>query len=324
MARGDELLICDSRDADREGMRKLFEGLGYVCTTTSSGTEARELTGKKFFPVALVDLDVGRPSAGLDVLRAIRERSKPTSLVLLTNRRSFESAVEALRLGVLDVIVKVPEQIPRLQEAVAAGCDRASASGGDDTAFLRDVNGVLDEAFRIMLDMGRKQHADVSLGSPQTFRARVLVVEHDTEMLKELGGLVGDKPWEILAEMTGGAALDKAASQRLDIAAVRAELPDLRGSMVVKTLQAQHPDMVGLVYTREGDGHIGTFREGKMDDGERPFRGAAHLIKRIEQLADQLSATQRDRRVIQAFRSANEDFFRRYAELKMRLGRLLE
>ena len=98
MAKGDELLIVDSIAAHREGMRKLFEGEGYVVSSIGSVAEARELIERKFFPVVLVDLDVDRPGAGLDLVRFIGERSSSTAVILLSGRRSFESAVQAFRL----------------------------------------------------------------------------------------------------------------------------------------------------------------------------------------------------------------------------------
>jgi DNA-binding NtrC family response regulator len=293
-----------------------------VCTTTGSGTEARDLVAKKFFPVALVDLDVGRPAAGLDVLRTIRERSRPTALVMLTGRRSFEAAVEALRIGVDDVVVKHPDEVPRLRDVVAAATDRAHAESAEGGGILEDTVSVLDEAFRIMLDMGRKQYADVSIRAPQAFRPHILVVDGDQGFLRELAPLLPSASFEISAEMSGGGALEQAGTHRFDIVVARAELMDLQGSMVVKTIQAEHPDTLGLVYTSEGDGHVGVFREGHMDHGERPFGGAKHLVKKLEAIVEELSVTERDRRIIQAFRADHEDFFRRYAELKMRLGRM--
>ncbi len=324
MAEGDELLIVDGRESDLEGMRRLFEQQGYVCTATSDGRSVAELVQRKFFPAALVDLDVGKPGAGIDVVRAIRERSHPTSVVLLTGRRSFEAAVEALRLGVVDVVVKRPEEVDHLKRIVAVACDRSRATDGS-SELLRDVQSVMGEAFKIILDMGRKQFQDVSIGSGSTFRPRVLVVDGDSEFLSELANLIGGKPWEIAAEMNGGGALDKAGDHRFDVVACREELMDLRGSMVIKTIQAQHAETLGLVYSAPGPaGHVDMYREGQMDEAWRPFGGAQHLVARIEQVIETLGATQRDRRIIQAFRAAHQDFFRRYAELKLRIDRLLE
>jgi DNA-binding NtrC family response regulator len=327
MAQGDELLIVDGRANDREGMKKMFEQLGYVCTTATDARQVQELVERKFFPAALVDLDVGRPGAGIDVIRSMRERSRQTAIVLTTGRRSFEAAVEALRLGVVDVIVKRPEEVERLKQAVAIACDRYRAEDGDGE-LIRDVQGVLGDAFRIVLDLGRNQYQDISVGSgaaSPVFKPRILVVDGDQAFLQELAGLVQTKAWDIAAEMNGGGALDRAGDHRFDLVVCREELMDLRGSMVVKTIQAQRAETVGLVYSAPGpNGHVDLYREGQLEEATRPFASAQHLIARIEAAIASLGETARDRRIIQAFRAAHEDFFRRFAQLKMRIDRLLE
>ena len=327
MARGDELLIVDASESDREGMRKLFEAAGYVCTTTGNPAEARDLAGKKFFPAALVDLDVGSPGQGVDVARAIKSRSETTAIVLLAGRRSFEAAVEAHRAGLEDVVLKKPDQVSHLRRVVDRACERQRAmrTSGDGDALLREVTRVLDEAFRIMLAMAREKYVDVSMASIAQFRPRLMVVEGDQEMLRELAGLIQDKPWEIAAEMNGGGALDKMASHRFELVACRAELMDLQGTMVIRTIQAQHAETVGLVYTTPGAaGRIDIYRDGRLDDSVRPFPEAAQLVSTFDRIVNELGSTQSDRRVIQAFRGDHQDFFRRYAELKGRLARLFE
>jgi len=323
MAQGDELLIVDGRSADRDGMKQLFDAAGYVCTTTGDAAEARDLAGRKFFPAAVVELDLAKPGSGIDVIKTLRERSPQTAVVLVTGRRSFEAAVDALRLGAVDVVVKRPDEIDRLKRAVDIACDRYRAKN-DSSDLLRDVQTVLGDSFRIILEMGRKQFADVSVGSLAMHRPKVLVVDGDAAFLKELAALVVDKQWDVAAEMNGGGALDKASEHRFDVVACHAELMDLPGSMVIKTMQADVPAMVGVVYTRPGpNGVIEVLREGRLEDTERPLRDAAHLIAKIDGIVDEQSATVRDRRVIQAIRSAHADFFRRYAELKLHVDRLL-
>ena len=48
------------------------------------------------------------------------------------------------------------------------------------------------------------------------------------------------------------------------------------------------------------------------------------LIARIDAVVDELMLRQRDRSIIQAFRSRHDEFFRRYAELKLRIDRAID
>jgi DNA-binding NtrC family response regulator len=294
-----------------------------VCTSVGSITEARDNATSKFFPAALVDIDIEQPGAGLDLVRFIQERSPKTSVILLTSRRSFEAAVDALRLGVMDVLVKRPDTIEQLKAQVGLACDRFRATDGS-TPILKDVSAVLDEAFHILLVMARTEYHDISVAAEAKFRPRVLVVESDSDTIQELAGLVQGKVWEIGAEMSGGAALDKTSNQAFDVVAVRDELMDFKGTMVLKSIQANRPETVGLLYTAPGpEGRVERYTEGRSVDIERPFRGAQHLVERISSAVQEVGTTQRDRRIIQAFRGDHPEFFRKYAELKLRIDKLL-
>jgi DNA-binding NtrC family response regulator len=323
MAEGDEVLIVDSIDAHLAGMRKLFDDAGYVSTAVASLSDAHGLVERKFFPVALVDLDVERPSAGLDLVRFIRDRSRQTAIILLAGRRSYEGAIDAFRLGVADVVLKQPDQVEHLKRAVDLACDRYRAGEGDE-AGLREMRAVLDESFRVMLAMARDIYADVSVAADATFRPRVLIVDGDGDLLQQLAQQIQGKDWQVAAEMSGGAALDKAGEHTFDVVAAREELMDLTGTMVIKSIQASRAETIGLVYSAPGgEGRIERIQEGRSVDVDRPFRGAEHLVQKLTHLADELGATQRDRRVIQAFRRDHEDYLRRYAALKTRLDRLV-
>jgi CheY-like chemotaxis protein len=321
MAKGSELLIVDAVARDREGMRKLFDQLGYVCTAVASGDDAKRFAVQKFFPVALVDLDVDRPDGGLDLARFIREKSTQTSVVLLTGRKSYEGAVEALRSGLTDMVLKVPEQIEHLKQVVALASARSHAVQGSDALF-RDVRNVLDESFKVMLSLSRKVYAHLSMAAAP-LRPRVLIADGEQDFLRDLAPLIQARNWDIAAEMNGGAALDRGMSQKFDIVAVRNELPDLKGSMVLRSIQNQRGEVLGVLYSSADGGRIDRFEQGHLEDTERPFKGASHLTQRLDSLVEELGTRAQERRFIQAFRSDHEDFMRRYAELKLRIDRLI-
>lgn len=320
MAAGSELLIADSIPRDREGLRTHFDQRGYVCTAVGDAATARRLAQQKFFPAALVDLDLEQPEAGLDLVRFLRERSRQTTVVLLTGRRSYEGAVAAFRLGVIDVVRKTPDEVAHLDEVVALAAERYQTAESD--ALHREVQGVLDEALKIMLMMSRKVYAHLSLASAP-IKPRVMIVDGDGDFLNQLAVLVKGKVWEVTGEVTGGSGLDRGISQRLDIVAVRHELPDLRGSMVLRSIQAQRGEVLGLLYGDADGGRVDRMEQGQITDTERPFRGAAHLVARIDALADELGTRAEERRFIQAFRGDHEAFLRRYAELKLKIDRLI-
>lgn len=321
MAIGDELLIAEGNPAHRTGLKKLFETKGYVVSALGSAAEAEARIAQKYYPVVLIDQDLDRASGGLALLRHVRASSASTVVLVLSGRRSVDAAIDAFREGALDVIAKSREHVPRLVRQVAVACERAKADRDD--SLLRESLAVHDEAFAILLMLARTAYHDVSVAATQGIRPRVLVVESDTEQLPALGDALTSDAWELGAEITGGAALDKASSEPFDVIIARDELPDLRGTMVVKTIQAQRAETLGYVYSAPGPGgRVERYEEGRRAD-VRPFEAIGELRRVIEGAVDRLVGTARDRRVISAFRADHPNFFRRYAELKIRLGRLV-
>lgn len=320
MSAGHELLIVDGVERDREGLRAYFDARGYVCTAVDSGTRAAELAGNKVFEVALVDLDIGREHGGIDVIETIRRRSRITAIVGTTGRRSFDAAVHAFRAGAIDVVLKDPESVDHLAHVVERAALRSEASAGGD--LFGEVRGVLDEAFKVMLQLSRGVYAHLS-AAKAPIRPRVLIVDGDQEFMQELSWLVEDEPWEVHAEMSGGAALDKGMTTSLDIVASRAELMDLRGSMLVKSIQAQSPEVVGLVYSTTGDGRIDRYEQGLLVSSSDPPGRPEDLFHAVAELVSQLDERAQERRVIQAFTGEHREFVKRYADLKQKIDRLI-
>ena len=319
---GEELLIVDASDRNRDGLRKYFDARGYVCTAVATSEQALQHASAKFFPAALVDLDVDGPEQGLDLLRFLRERSPATSTVLITSHKSFDGAVEAFRLGVLDVIVKSSDQVERMREVVETAAARHRAKDSKNELW-REVASVLDDSFRLLIEQSRRVYADLSLAAPP-IRPKVLFVDGDGEFLNSLAPLAQTQKWDVLADMNGGAALDRASRERVDILVVRGELPDLRGSMVVRTIQTEHPEVIGLLYSEQGEGgRVDVYLRGQIDRVVRPFHEPAHLIEAVKSASVDLATRAQERRIIQAFRQDNTAFVRRYAALKQKLDTLL-
>ena len=60
---GEELLIADSAERDREGLRGMFDHVGFVCSATGDMDTACNLIQNKFFPIVIVDMDFSSTNA---------------------------------------------------------------------------------------------------------------------------------------------------------------------------------------------------------------------------------------------------------------------
>ncbi len=315
-----EILVLDALERDREGLKALFEKEGYVCTVVADPAQARELIIGKFFPIAVIDLDFGGVGAGIDLCHFVREHSPATALVMLTARRSFEAAVSAIRLGVVDVIMKTPGEIPRLRSMIIKELDKqGSVTGHSD--LLRTAQVVLEEAVKIMLEMGRSLYHSADSSSRR--RPRVLLIDSDPELIEQVRTLIDPATCDFHAEVSGGAGLDKALATAFDIVAVSEQLEDLPGTTVLKSLQNYHAETLGLLYSKhETTGHLDRYQAGHPAHVERPFGGARHLADRMKGIVQELEQLQQERGYIRAFRRHHEGFLRRYADLKIRIDNL--
>jgi ActR/RegA family two-component response regulator len=278
------------------------------------------LVKRKHFPAAIVDVDFAGTGGGLSFVRFVQEKSKPTRVVLLTGRRSFEEAVEAFRLGVVDVVSKRPDQLPYLQGAVRRAMDLALA-GEPGGALLFEVKDVLEDALRIMFTMGRRLYGGTSETSAAglAIKPAILVIDEDQAFLKQVAAALGDKPWDVSVELTGGAGLDRASTFNFQIVAVRDQLHDLPGHMLLRSAQAQQTSL-GLLYSVAG-AKAERYEAGRATKSW-PFSGPAELVRCLEELVVELSARREERRYMQAFRTEHGAFLKRFAELKSRIDSL--
>ena len=101
------VLVADDHAVVRHGVRVLLESQPgvQVCGEASTGTEAVDYV-KNEKPDLLV-LDLTLPDMnGLQVMRAIRDESPATDVLVLTMHFSEELAQEVLRCGALGYVLK--------------------------------------------------------------------------------------------------------------------------------------------------------------------------------------------------------------------------
>ena len=100
-----KILIIDDEPDICKALRYLLEREEYSVTCTYSGEEGIEAFRKDWFDVVLTDLKMGRVD-GMAVLEKIKEVSPEMPVIIMTAFGSIESAVEAMKHGAADYIIK--------------------------------------------------------------------------------------------------------------------------------------------------------------------------------------------------------------------------
>ena len=99
------VLVVDDEPSNLTSLRKIFEREGMRVLTAESGKEALEVARKHRVAVVLTDLMM--PGAnGVELLRAMKEVSPDTEVVLMTAYGTVETAVQAMREGAYDFVEK--------------------------------------------------------------------------------------------------------------------------------------------------------------------------------------------------------------------------
>ena len=99
------ILVADDEVGVRESLAEILRDASYAVETAADGTAALEAIDGHDFAVVIADLRM--PGAdGLTVLRKLGEVAPQTVSLVMTAHGSVESAVEALRAGAADYMLK--------------------------------------------------------------------------------------------------------------------------------------------------------------------------------------------------------------------------
>ena len=117
-----KVLVVDDEESVVVTIKAILQLDGYNVATTTSGVQARAMVRDVEYDLVLTDLRL-EDGDGLDVLKAVRENHPDTITIMLTGYASLESAIQAIRAGAYDYLVK-PSEVEELRSTVARGIER--------------------------------------------------------------------------------------------------------------------------------------------------------------------------------------------------------
>jgi len=111
-----KILIVDDDTRFNKLCEDIIRDMGLKPITASNGFEALEILEKEEVALSLIDLRMPKMS-GLELLTRLSQVKYPPPVIIITAYGSIESAVEAMKLGAIDYIVK-PATISWIRETV--------------------------------------------------------------------------------------------------------------------------------------------------------------------------------------------------------------
>ncbi|MEJ2170995.1 MAG: response regulator [Desulfobacterales bacterium] len=114
-----KMMLVDDEERFLSTTKKLLGKKGYEVITASSGSEALEKLNSN--TVHVVILDVKMPGMdGMETLKEIKRLHPLTEVIMLTGHATVESAVDGMKSGAIDYLMKpcdIDELVERAQQA---------------------------------------------------------------------------------------------------------------------------------------------------------------------------------------------------------------
>jgi DNA-binding NtrC family response regulator len=141
------VLVVDDEPSMRLALTESLRRNGYVVVQAANGQEAIERIAASKPWLVLTDLKMPR-SGGLDVVKEVKKRCPNTHVVVMTAYGTVETAVEAMKCGAIDYLLKpfATEQLEQVLVQLEAGSEETGMETvpsfsrsmlGEDPAMMR-------------------------------------------------------------------------------------------------------------------------------------------------------------------------------------------
>jgi two-component system response regulator PilR (NtrC family) len=144
MSQRPKILVIDDERSIREMLQIFLKREGFVVTIAGSGEEGLEHIRKESFDVVVSDIKMP-DMTGIDLLRLVRSENVAVTFILLTAFATTETAIQALKMGAFDYILKTDNFMEELRHII----DRAM-----EERRLRQENTYLKREFKKQHSMG--------------------------------------------------------------------------------------------------------------------------------------------------------------------------
>lgn len=121
-----KILVIDDETRMCQSLLELLTGCGYQVSTSQSANDAVSLIKRESFDLVLTDIKMPEMT-GIDILKIIKDIDPETIVILMTGYASLESAVDAIKNGAFEYLLK-PVEFRQLEISVRRGLEKREAN----------------------------------------------------------------------------------------------------------------------------------------------------------------------------------------------------
>jgi DNA-binding NtrC family response regulator len=178
------VLVVDDDPVQRRILEEMIKRLGYETKTAQGGEQAIQiLEGADASSISLVLLDLVMPGVdGFAVLDRFQSRQGTPPIIVQTANGSIDAAINAMRSGAVDFIVK-PATIERLEVSMKSAL-KIEALQGEITRIKKKVDGTL--TFADLVLRGDAMQRVIALGRRAAASNIPVLIEGESGVGKEL------------------------------------------------------------------------------------------------------------------------------------------
>ena len=144
MSQRSKILVIDDELSIREMLQIFLKREGFEVTTAGSGEEGLEYIRNDAYDVVVSDIKMP-DMTGIDLLRLVRSENVAVTFILLTAFATTETAIQALKMGAFDYILKTDNFMEELRHIIERALEERR---------LREENTYLKREFKKQHGMG--------------------------------------------------------------------------------------------------------------------------------------------------------------------------
>ncbi len=158
-----KILVVEDDQNLRNGLEMLLKTRGYEVKTAENGAKALDMLRKEDFDLIIADLIMPELD-GMELLRIARKMCPHTSFIVITAYGTVESAVEAMKLGACDYILKpfkIDEVYSKVLKALEEVKIRSERRVIDECSFKCLSNSIRRSIIRFLSKNEKARFVDI-------------------------------------------------------------------------------------------------------------------------------------------------------------------